>query len=79
MYNIGVAFEILEDGKTAPAGYPVDYPVDFHQSDLSVSITRLKTPPRHRHVPPVQNNQPGTGFGYRGSCHPTRLNFMDCL
>ena len=21
MYNIGVAFEILEDGKTAPAGY----------------------------------------------------------
>ena len=22
MYNIGVAFEILEDKKTAPAGYP---------------------------------------------------------
>ena len=21
MYNIGIAFEILEDGKTAPAGY----------------------------------------------------------
>ena len=26
----------------------------------------LKTPPRHTHVPPVQNNQPGTGFGSRG-------------
>ena len=23
-------------------------------------------PPRHTHVPPVQNNQPGTGFGSRG-------------
>ena len=22
--------------------------------------------PRHTHVPPVQNNQPGTGFGSRG-------------
>ena len=23
-------------------------------------------PPRHTHMPPVQNNQPGTGFGSRG-------------
>ena len=26
----------------------------------------LKMPPRHTHVPPVQNNQPGTGFRSRG-------------
>ena len=23
-------------------------------------------PPRHTHVPPIQNNQPGTGFESRG-------------
>ena len=27
-------------------------------------------PPRHTHVPPVQNNQPGTGFGSRGRSAP---------
>ena len=31
-----------------------------------ILIARLKTPPRHTHVPPVQNNQPGTGFGSQG-------------
>ena len=52
-----------------PCQFPswnLEFPVEFHQSDLSVSIARLKTPPRHIHVPPVQNNQPGTGFGSRG-------------
>ena len=43
-----------------------EFPVEFHQSDLSVSIARLKTPPQHTHVPPVQTNQPGTGFGSQG-------------
>ena len=31
-----------------------------------LSIARLKTPLRHTHVPPVQNNQPGTGSESRG-------------
>ena len=43
-----------------------EFAVEFHQSVLSVSIARLKTPPQHTHVPPVQNNQLGTGFGSWG-------------
>ena len=54
------------DGPCRFPSWNPEFPVEFRQSDLSVSIARLKTPPRHTHVPPVQNNQPGTGFGSRG-------------
>ena len=53
------------DGCWFPSQNP-EFPVEFHQSDLSVSIAQLKTPLRHTHVPPVQKNQPGTGFGSQG-------------
>ena len=58
--------QVMGDGPCRFLSWNPEFPVEFHQSDLSISIARLKTPPRHTHVPPVQNNQPGTGFGSRG-------------
>ena len=52
MYNIGVAFEILEDGKTGPAGYTKvsghliwSVNMDFTRSERIASTTPGAEPP----------------------------------